>query len=99
MYLKEKLMLTLGDFKFIVATTPALLEKVYRLRYQVYVDEFGFEHAGDHPNGMETDEWDPTSIHMAALNPERRRDWHHSVGSQFHCGIAHIKCRGSFVSR
>lgn len=63
-------MLTLGDFKFVVATTPALLEGVYRLRYQVYVDEFGFEHAGDHPDGMETDEWDPTSIHMAALNPE-----------------------------
>lgn len=63
-------MLTLGDFKFVVATTPALLEGVYRLRYQVYVEEFGFEHAGDHPNGMEMDEWDPTSIHMAALNPE-----------------------------
>lgn len=63
-------MLTLGDFKFVVATTPALLEGVYRLRYQVYVEEFGFEHAGDHPEGMETDEWDSTSIHMAALNPE-----------------------------
>jgi N-acyl amino acid synthase of PEP-CTERM/exosortase system len=63
-------MLTLGDFKFVVATTPQLLEGVYRLRYQVYVDEFGYEHAGDHPDGMEMDEWDPFSIHMAALNPE-----------------------------
>lgn len=63
-------MITLGDFKFVVATTPLLLEGVYRLRYQVYVDEFGYEHAGDHPNGKETDEWDPFSIHMAALNPE-----------------------------
>ncbi len=63
-------MLTLGDFKFVVATTPELLEGVFRLRYQVYVDEFGFEHAGDHPDGKEIDEWDPFSIHMAALNPE-----------------------------
>jgi N-acyl amino acid synthase of PEP-CTERM/exosortase system len=63
-------MLTLGDFKFVVATTPELLEGVYRLRYHVYVDEFGYEHAGDHPNEMEMDEWDPYSIHMAALNPE-----------------------------
>lgn len=63
-------MLTLGDFKFVVATTPQLLEGVYRLRYQVYVDEFGYEHAGDHPDGKETDEWDPFSIHMAALNSE-----------------------------
>lgn len=63
-------MITLGDFKFVVATTPELLEGVYRLRYQVYVDEFGYEHEGDHPDGLETDEWDPFSIHMAALNPE-----------------------------
>ncbi len=63
-------MITLGDFKFVVATTPELLNGVYRLRYQVYVDEYGFEHAGDHPDGMEKDEWDPCSIHMAALNPE-----------------------------
>lgn len=63
-------MITLGDFKFVVATTPFLLEGVYRLRYQVYVDEFGYEHAGDHLEGKETDEWDPFSIHMAALNPE-----------------------------
>ena len=63
-------MLTLGDLKFVVATTPELLDGVFRLRYQVYVDEFGYEHAGDHPDGKETDEWDPFSIHMAALNPE-----------------------------
>jgi N-acyl amino acid synthase of PEP-CTERM/exosortase system len=63
-------MLTLGDFKFVVATTPELLDGVFRLRYQVYVEEFGYEHAGDHPDGKETDEWDPFSIHMAALNPE-----------------------------
>ncbi|MBK8574234.1 MAG: GNAT family N-acetyltransferase [Elusimicrobia bacterium] len=64
------LMITFGDFKFVVATTPELLEGVFRLRYQVYVDEFGYEHAGDHPEGKEMDEWDPFSIHMAALNPE-----------------------------
>lgn len=63
-------MLTLGDFKFVVATTPELLDGVFRLRYQVYVDEYGFEHAGDHPDGKEMDEWDPFSIHMAALNTE-----------------------------
>jgi N-acyl amino acid synthase of PEP-CTERM/exosortase system len=53
-----------------VATTPELLDGVFRLRYQVYVDEFGYEHAGDHPEGREMDEWDPLSIHMAALNTE-----------------------------
>lgn len=63
-------MLTLGDFKFVVATTPELLDGVFRLRYQVYVDEFGYEHAGDHPDGKEMDDWDPFSIHMAALNPD-----------------------------
>lgn len=59
-----------GRFKFILATSEELKRAVYRLRYQVYVEEFGFERPEDHPRGLETDEYDPCSIHLAALNED-----------------------------
>lgn len=61
-------MLDYGNIKFVVATTPKLIQGVHRLRYEVYVDEFHFEKAEDHPQGLEYDEWDPMSLHMAAVD-------------------------------
>ena len=42
------------------------LSSVGRLRYQVYVKEWGFEKAEDHPGGLEQDEYDQHSIHLYA---------------------------------
>ena len=58
----------IGDFEFIEAESEELKKAIYRIRYNVYVDEYGFERIEDHPNGHETDEYDPYSIHYAALN-------------------------------
>ncbi len=40
------------------------LRRVYALRYQVYCNEWGFERPEDHPGGIETDQFDPHSIHF-----------------------------------
>ncbi|HDQ40530.1 MAG TPA: PEP-CTERM/exosortase system-associated acyltransferase [Desulfonatronum sp.] len=61
-------MFTLGQFKFLLADTEDLKNEIFRLRYRVYVEEFGFEKPSDHPGGLEMDEYDPYSIHFAALN-------------------------------
>lgn len=46
-------------------STP-FLNEIYQLRYQVYVNECGFERAEDHPGSMERDEYDPHAIHFYA---------------------------------
>ncbi len=61
-------MLTYGKFKFFQVHTEDLLNEIYRLRYEVYVKEFGFERAEDHPDGYETDEYEHASIHFASTN-------------------------------
>lgn len=61
-------MLSYGQFRFVRADSDDLIEKIYRLRYQVYVEEFGFEKPEDHPGGRETDGYEDHSIHLAALN-------------------------------
>jgi N-acyl amino acid synthase of PEP-CTERM/exosortase system len=45
-----------------------ILESVYRLRYQVYVEEWGFENPDDHPEGLEKDAFDQHSIHLYACS-------------------------------
>jgi N-acyl amino acid synthase of PEP-CTERM/exosortase system len=40
---------------------------VYRLRYQVYVEEWVYEDPADHPGGVEMDEHDAHSVHFMAL--------------------------------
>jgi N-acyl amino acid synthase of PEP-CTERM/exosortase system len=60
-------MLESGKFKFIQADSEDLKKEIYRLRYKVYVEEFGFEKPEDHPGGLETDEYEPYSTHFAAL--------------------------------
>ncbi len=61
-------MLSHGQFKFVRADTDDIREKIYRLRYQVYVEEFGFEKPEDNPGARETDDYENHSIHLAALN-------------------------------
>lgn len=43
-----------------------ILEAIYRLRYQVYVNEWGFENPKDHPEGLEKDAYDQHSLHFYA---------------------------------
>ncbi len=45
------------------ATTDTLKESAYRLRYQVYCLETGFESPEQYPYGLETDEYDACSEH------------------------------------
>lgn len=61
-------MLTYKGFRFIRAEDKELKEKIFRLRYETYVEEFGFEKVTDHPHGLETDIYDPESIHFACLD-------------------------------
>ena len=42
------------------------LNAICQLRYQVYVNEWGFERPEDHPCGLERDEYDQHSIHLYA---------------------------------
>lgn len=54
-----------GYFEIVRADTPALLQEVFRLRYQVYCVEGvvpGFE-TGDYPDGLERDDYDTRSQH------------------------------------
>jgi len=44
-----------------------LLDEIYRLRYKVYCDEWGFEKPEDHPDGIEIDDYDNHSAHFAAF--------------------------------
>lgn len=48
------------------ANRDFLLEQIYTLRYQVYVNEWKFETPKDHPFGREKDEFDKQSVHFYA---------------------------------
>lgn len=50
-------------FEFLHADSEALREEVFRLRYQVYVLEMGFERAEEFPDGLERDAFDARSDH------------------------------------
>lgn len=51
-------------FEMVAATDAAMKESVYRLRYQVYCLETGYEDAGRFPDGLEMDEYDQYSEHF-----------------------------------
>lgn len=57
-------------FRFVVADTEKLKNAVYRLRYQVYVEELGFEKPEFYSYECEKDKYDPYSIHFAAINEQ-----------------------------
>jgi N-acyl amino acid synthase of PEP-CTERM/exosortase system len=61
-------MLNYGGYKFAVATTRQLIRETQKLRYKVYVEELGYERPLDHFAGLEMDSFDPSSIHVAALD-------------------------------
>lgn len=50
-----------------VGDDPQLMQEIYRLRYKVYCEEWGFEKAEDHPGGIEQDGYDEHSAHFAAF--------------------------------
>lgn len=51
----------------------ARMEELYRLRYQVYCTECGFESPEDHPEGLEYDEYDQYSSHFCAIVEDTER--------------------------
>lgn len=55
-------------FAVVRATTPELLRKVYRLRYQVYCVENPFEDPEQQIDKSETDEYDERSVHTLLLH-------------------------------
>lgn len=57
-------------YKKVDLNDTELMQKIYRLRYQVYAHECGFIRPEDYPNGMESDEYDPQSVHFAAINED-----------------------------
>jgi len=54
-----------------------ILIDIYRLRYQVYVNEWGFESADDYPDGLEYDDFDRYSIHTYVCSVQEK----HVVGT------------------
>jgi len=49
-------------FSVAVATTPEQKQEIYRVRYRVYCDEFGFEDGGQYSDKAECDEFDDYAI-------------------------------------
>ena len=64
--------MNISNFSFKVVDKPtqqaSILEAIYRLRYQVYVNEWGFERPEDHPSGLEKDEYDDNSRYFYAFS-------------------------------
>ena len=50
-------------FQIVLADTPALRDTVFRLRYQIYCMETGFERPEDFPDGLEKDAFDGRAVH------------------------------------
>jgi N-acyl amino acid synthase of PEP-CTERM/exosortase system len=55
-------------FDMVPAENQALRDEVYRLRYQVYCLETGFESADNHPDELEKDDFDDNSEHFLILH-------------------------------
>src|SRR5579883_982462 len=53
-----------AEFVVRPADSPELLRQAYRLRYQVYCVENAFEDPAQHPDGLETDEFDDNALHI-----------------------------------
>ncbi|MDQ6827271.1 MAG: PEP-CTERM/exosortase system-associated acyltransferase [Gemmatimonadota bacterium] len=51
------------DFRVVPATTLALRDAAYRVRFKVYCDELGWERASDFPDGRETDVFEASAQH------------------------------------
>lgn len=51
------------NFEIVKAVTPELIDEAYKLRYQVYCEEKGYEDAERCPDQREFDEYDSRSMH------------------------------------
>lgn len=60
-------MFKLNGIRFQIARNEETLHEIFRLRYQIYVEEYGFEDPADHPGGIETDKYDRQAIHLAGI--------------------------------
>ena len=64
-------MFRLGNITFLIVENDEEIKKgIHKLRYKIYVEEFGFEKKEDHPNGYESDIYDPHSLHFAAISDD-----------------------------
>ena len=59
------------DFVKVSHNDPLLLE-VFKLRYKVYCEEWGFERPEDHPDGIERDEFDAHDLDVQGVLQSRR---------------------------
>lgn len=55
-------------FLAVPADSAALRDEVYRIRYDVYCDELGWENPSTFPDGRERDAFDPYSLHSLLLH-------------------------------
>ncbi len=55
-------------FSVKLATSAALRDEVYRIRYEVYCEEFRYEPRENFPDGRERDEYDSGSLHCLAFH-------------------------------
>ncbi len=60
------------SFKVICVSDEIELKKVYKLRYKVYCEEWGFESPEKYPDRQETDEFDKNAVHFAAIDDSGR---------------------------
>ena len=56
------------SFKVIRVSDQKQLKDVYKLRFKVYCEEWGFERPEKYPGRQETDEFDKHSVHFAAMD-------------------------------
>ncbi len=55
-------------FDIVLADTPERLRCAHEIRYEVYCLERGFESRDEHPDGLETDEFDPRGVHSLLVH-------------------------------
>lgn len=55
-------------FNVMTANSSKLRAEAYKLRYQVYCVEKGYEDAAENPGGLEIDPYDPHSVHTLLLH-------------------------------
>lgn len=54
-----------------VSRQEPLLKEIFRMRYEVYCEEYNYLDARNYKDGLETDEYDHSSVHFAAFNQEK----------------------------